>query len=332
MIHKSPKIIFFGTPQFSVIILQKLIQSGFVPSAVVTAPDKPAGRGQKISRSPVKVLAQSHGIPIFQPEKASDESFLNALNNVKPDVFVIAAYGKILPKKLLDIPLKGTLNVHPSLLPRHRGPSPIQASILTGDKDTGVTLMLTDEKMDHGPIISNCKFQIANRDEITYRELHDKLANLGGELLVETLPKWIAGEIKPLPQNHEQATYTKLLTKEDGHIDWSKSAEEIDRRVRALNPWPGTWSFMTFGSPTSDYEYSEVGLPKVFKRIKILAGHPTNEPSTAKPGTLLKTKNGQWAACTGDSLFVLETVQMEGKKITNGSSFQENSSGFSSFF
>src|SRR3990167_5956308 len=237
------KIIFFGTPDFAVTILKALIDAHMSPIAVVTTPDKPAGRGHIITSPPVKTFVEKYTIPVFQPEKLKDETFLHTLQNLNADVFVIASYGKILPQNLLDIPLKGTINVHPSLLPRHRGPSPIQGALLAGDDTMGVTLMLTDKEMDHGPIIAYSKWQMPH-NTMTYSKLHERLAELGSQLLVETLPKWIAGEITPQEQNHAEATYTKILTKEDGHLNWKKSAEEIDRMVRALNPWPGTWSYI----------------------------------------------------------------------------------------
>src|SRR3989338_5002341 len=270
------KIVFFGTPAFAVTILQALIDAHMPPIAIVTAPDKPAGRGRRLSSPPVKELADKRHIPLLQPEKLKDEIFLETLRNYAADIFVIAAYGKILSQTLLDIPPKGVINVHPSLLPQHRGPSPIQSAILAGDNAMGVTLMLTDKEMDHGPILAQqeLEFPISN---FQFPKLHHELANLGGKMLVNTLPRWIAGEITPQEQEHKKATYTKLLSKEDGHFDWTKSAEEIDRMVRALNPWPGTWSYMkTFGAPTSDNSVSEVGAPKI-RRVKILAGRLTHE-------------------------------------------------------
>jgi methionyl-tRNA formyltransferase len=325
-------VLFFGTPQFSTHILKKLIHADIKPVAVVTAPDKPAGRGHKLTSPPIKTLTDTYGIPILQPQKF-DEHFMLQISNYKPDIFVVASYGKILPKLLLEIPPKGTINVHPSLLPMYRGPAPIQATILHGDTITGVTLMLTDEKMDHGPIIANSTYTIARNQ--TYAELHDTLAKSAGELLVDILPKWVAGAIIPQEQNHKNATYTKLFTKEDGHINWSKTAEEIDRLVRALNPWPGTWSYLKtteyFGSPTSEISISEVGLPKYRKkgkekrekRVKILMGHPTMEHSTAPPGTIVKTKNGQLAVCTGDMLYNVRVVQVEGKQLQSTKNINE---------
>ena len=187
MIHDLKRIVFFGTPQFAVIILQKLIDTHIPPVAVVTGPDKPAGRGHRLTSPPVKILADTYRISVVQPEKL-DTGFIFQISGFKPDVFIIAAYGKIIPKSMLDIPPKGTINVHPSLLPRHRGPAPIQGAILGGDESTGVTLMLTDEKMDHGPIIKSATYNMQNA-KILYTELHDILARIGGDLLVETLPQ-----------------------------------------------------------------------------------------------------------------------------------------------
>ena len=296
-------IIFFGTPPFAAIILQKLIDAGTPPVAVVTAPDKPAGRGHHLQSPPVKELADTDPLPLLQPQKLKDEEVLKILRNYTADVFIIAAYGKILPMALLDIPPKGTINVHPSLLPRHRGPSPIQGALLAGDDTMGVTLMLTDKEMDHGPIIAYSKWQMPH-NTMTYSKLHERLAELGSQLLVETLPKWIAGEITPQEQNHAEATYTKLLTKEDGHLNWKKSAEEIDRMVRALNPWPGTWSYI---------KIPEAKLPEL-RRVKILGGHQTSETSITPPGTLTKTKSGHITASTGTTIYVIEYLQLEGKK------------------
>ncbi len=322
MIHNSIRIVFFGTPQFSGIVLKKLITAGMAPVAVVTALDKPAGRGKKLARSPVKEISDQLRILVLQPQKLTDEQFLQQLYNFKPDVFVIASYGKILPHALLEIPPHGTINVHPSLLPVYRGPSPIQTAILNGDKETGVTLILTDAKMDHGKLITSSKFKIQS-SKITYIELHNILAELGGDLLVQTLPKWVAGKITPREQDHDKATFTKLFTKEDGHIDWSKSAVEIDRMVRALNPWPGTWSFL---------QYAEVRLPHS-KRMKILEGYPSNKPAFSPPGTLFKTKSGLLGAATGDGVYLIEKLQMEGKRTISGNNFLlQNTGGVTGYF
>jgi methionyl-tRNA formyltransferase len=210
------KIVFLGTPEFGAIILEKLIKANFKPVLVVTSPDKPVGRKQTLTPPLVKVVAQKYKIPILQPEKILN--LKPQISNLQPDLIVVAAYGQILPKEILDIPKYGSLNVHPSLLPKYRGSSPIQYAILNGDKETGVTIILLDEKIDHGDIlaISNFESQISN---LTSGELSKELANFGAELLVKTIPKWMKAEIKPRPQDNSKATYTKNFKKEDGKID-----------------------------------------------------------------------------------------------------------------
>ena len=205
---------------------------------MVTAPDKPVGRKQAVTPPPVKITAQSYKIPTIQPNKILDSKF--QILDSKPDLIVVASYGQILPKELLNIPKYGCLNVHPSLLPKYRGPSPIQGAILDGEKETGVTIMLMDEGIDTGPILSQRKTAIGLNENS--RELHDRLAVLGAELLIDTIPDWIEEKIKLLSQNEDEATYTKILTREDGKIDWQKSPEELDRQIRALNPWPGVYT------------------------------------------------------------------------------------------
>ena len=231
------KIVFIGTPEFGAIILKELCNANLKPVLVITAPDKPVGRKQILTPPPVKILAEKYNINIIQPEQILNSK--SEILNLNPDLIVVVAFGQILPKEILEIPKYGCLNVHPSLLPKYRGPSPIQSFILNGDKKTGVTIVLMDEKIDHGQILTNSKFQITN-PKITYLELHNKLAELGVKLLIETIPKWTRGEIKPRPQNHSKATYTKILKKQDGKIDWQKPVEYIERQVRAFNPWPGT--------------------------------------------------------------------------------------------
>ncbi|PJE64091.1 MAG: methionyl-tRNA formyltransferase [Candidatus Ryanbacteria bacterium CG10_big_fil_rev_8_21_14_0_10_43_42] len=300
------KIVFFGTPDFSVRILASLIHHNLTPVAVVTVPDKPVGRKKEYMPSAIKAYATENTIPVLEPETLRDPVFLKELRGYHADIFTVASFGRLLPKTLLDIPLKGVINVHPSLLPRHRGASPIQTAILKGDVKTGVTLMLTDAEMDHGPIIAKSKpYDIQN---FGYKQLHDELAKQGGDLLAETLPKWIAGEITPQEQDHTKATFTKLFTKEDGHINWNRSVKEIDRHIRAFEEWPGTYSFY------------EDGSHKV-RRVKILKGHASDQPSPGKPGTVVQEKNGSLAVCTKDNLFIVEFIQMEGKRPVSGDDF-----------
>ncbi len=227
----KPKIVFIGTPEFGAIILDRLCQNEYKPVLVITAPDKPVGRKQVITSSPVKITAQKYKIPVAQPENI--QNLKSEIKKLKPDLAIVAAYSQIIPKDILDIPKFGFLNVHPSLLPKYRGPSPIQYAILNGDKETGVTIMLMNEKVDSGKIISTSKLSIKD-EKITSEQLTEKTADSGAKLLLNTIPKWINSEIKPIPQDEKKATYTKILRKEDGKVDWQKSAKEIERKVRAF--------------------------------------------------------------------------------------------------
>lgn len=231
------KIIFIGTPKFGAIILEKLCRANMKPVLVVTLPDKPVGRKQIITPPSVKVTARNHNIPVLQPEQI--ENCKLEIENCKPELVVVVSYGQILPQEILDIPKYGCLNVHPSLLPKYRGSSPIQATILNGEKETGVTVILMDGKIDHGPILAQKNTPIGANE--TAEQLHDRLADLGAELLMDTISDWIEGKIKLRPQDENKATYTKILTREDGKIDLRKDPRQLDRRIRALNPWPGTY-------------------------------------------------------------------------------------------
>lgn len=238
--NKFPRIIFFGTPEFAVKPLAALVKN-FNVAAVVANPDEPSGRRGTITPMPVKALATKSGISVLQPEKL-DSGFMLQVSGLTPDLFVVAAYGKIIPKEILEIPKFGSLNIHPSLLPRWRGASPVQYAILNGDAETGVTIMLMDEKMDHGPILTNSEFRMQNA-KLTAPELSEILSKMGAELIVETIPGLVSGGIKPIPQDEAEATYSKILKKEDGKVDWLKTAEELDRQIRAFVPWPGSFTF-----------------------------------------------------------------------------------------
>lgn len=243
--------VFFGTPRFAAIVLKELLAAGLPPVALVCNPDRPAGRKKMITPPPTKELAVRHGsIRVLQPEKL-DADFAAQLKTLRADLFVVAAYAKIIPKAVLDIPRLGTLGIHPSLLPKYRGASPIQSAILDGESETGVTIYKMDEKTDHGPIIASGR---AATDSLaaTYGALEEKLAKLGGTLAVQTLPDFAAGKIKPVPQDESHATYTKKFTTEDGFIEETelaaaerggiKAAELITRKINALNPEPGAWT------------------------------------------------------------------------------------------
>lgn len=242
------KIVFFGNPKFALPALGSLMREKYQITGVITAPDKPVGRKHIITPPPVKVLAQKNGLTIYQPENKAE--LLKIMKNLQPDLAIVAAFGMIFPKEILSIPKYGFINIHPSILPRWRGPSPIQTAILNGDEKTGITLFLMDEEIDHGPIISNEKLVMSNEE--TTEILSKKLSELGADLLIETLPKFVAGEITPLPQNEAEVTYTKKFSTQDAYVEpknleeaqqkGGEIAEKIERKIRALNPEPGVWT------------------------------------------------------------------------------------------
>ncbi len=291
------RIIFFGTPSFAVPTLKALFEGPDEVIAVVTQPDRKKGRGQRVSFSPVKeIAAQYEGrkISLFQPEKVREEVFQESLRRLQPDLFVVTAYGKILPKSLLDIPRQGAINVHASLLPKYRGAAPIAWAILKGETSTGVTIMKMDEGMDTGDIFLQRATSIG--DEETAETLHDKLASLGGQLLLEALAKIKRGEISPFRQNHSQATYAPPLRKEDGRIDWKREAKEIHRQVRAFDPWPGAYTL-----------FEE-------QLLKICRGEVRAERPGGVGGKVLWTGIDFIEVGTGKGSFLIKEVQLEGKK------------------
>jgi methionyl-tRNA formyltransferase len=305
MENKNIKIVYWGTPHFSAEILKSLIKANFKPITVITQFDKPAGRGSKLKASEVKILAEKENIPYFQPEKLKNLEFSSQLKELKPDLFIVASYGKIIPKEALNIPKLGTINVHPSLLPRWRGPSPIQSAILAGDKETGVSIMLLDEEMDHGPILESRKWKVESG--ITFKKLEEILIQESSKLLIETLPKWINDEIKAIPQNHGQAVYCRMIKKEDGKIGWGESVEVIDRKIRALNPWPGT--------------YFEI-CDKKFKVLdaEIKAFSNSAELENRKMGEFFCENKELMVKCK-DGVLTLKNIQPESKNPMNGYAF-----------
>ncbi|MDZ7798347.1 MAG: methionyl-tRNA formyltransferase [Patescibacteria group bacterium] len=294
------KVVFFGTPEFAVPSLKSLIRNNYQVIACVTRPDKPRGRHLKFRFSPVKKLAQKHNLKILQPTKINSPDFLKELKEIKPALFVVVAFGKILPKKIIDLPMFGTLNLHASLLPRYRGASPIHYALLNGDKKTGVTIMKMDEHMDTGPVVSQLEIDIQKKDNLS--TLHDKLAQEGAQLLVNTLPDYFSYNINLKKQDESQATYTKVLKKEDGRINWSKSAKKIESKVRAFNPWPGAFT------------YYQNNL------IKIKEGQTTGQASSKKPGYLFYKKN-KILVTTDTNLFEIKKIQLAGKKALTASEF-----------
>lgn len=230
-------VVFMGTPDFAVPALQSLVQAGYPVAAVVTQPDRPRGRGKKLLPGPVKLTARKHGLTVLQPEQIKEASFLEQLARLEPDVVVVAAYGQILPPAVLNLPRLGCLNIHASLLPRYRGAAPIHRAVMNGERETGVSIMLMNEGLDTGGVLSQKAVPVAGTD--TTGLVHDRLAGLGADLLLKTLPRWAAGKITPRPQDDAQATYASPLTRQDEIIDWRRPARAIADQVRALDPRPG---------------------------------------------------------------------------------------------
>lgn len=235
------RIVFMGTPAFAVPSLEALIRSDDQVVGVVTQPDRPKGRGQDLAASPIKLVCQRGGIPVLQPAKMKDPAFLDELRAWQPDLIAVAAFGRILPPVILTMPPRGCINVHGSLLPKFRGAGPIQWAVITGEAETGITTMLMDEGMDTGAMLLQERMPILPDD--TAGSLSVRLADVGGRLLVETIKQLKAGTLVPIQQDHTQATLAPLLKKEDGLIDWTRSAVEIERRIRGMSPWPGAFTF-----------------------------------------------------------------------------------------
>ena len=281
-----------GTPDFAVPTLRSLSDAGTQIVGVYTQPDRPSGRGKKTGKPPVKILAEKLGLPVFQPETLATAETRSELEALRPDVIIVAAYGLILPDWTLSLPTHGALNVHPSLLPRHRGPAPVANAILAGDEETGVTVMLVEPEVDSGPILRTVKVPMGPSD--TTGELTDRLAKIGGELLVETLHDWTAGLIDPTPQDHSLATFSRKATKADGKVDWTLPAAEIARHIRAYHPWPG--SFTTWAE----------------HRLKIIGANHSGD-DVGKPGLVSRSQGGILVQ-TGRGRLALNTVQPEGRR------------------
>jgi len=294
------RLVFMGTPRFGQMILEALI-GHYEIAAVVTQPDRKAGRGRKMMISAVKALALEHNLPVLQPRSLRQEEIVQQLRNLAPTVIVVAAFGQILPTSILSLPQHGSINVHASLLPRHRGAAPIPAAILAGDEQTGVTIMLMDEGLDTGPILSQATIDITPED--TTASLTEKLGQLGGQLLLDTLPCWLAGRVTPRKQDESQATSTRLLRREDGHIDWTEPAEQIARRCRAFHPWPGAFTFWRG------------------KRLKVLSARPLSVDVPGEtPGKVVQF-NSNIAVVTGEGLLLLDKLQLAGKRPLSAEAF-----------
>ncbi len=290
------RIVFAGTPDFALASLRALVEAGRVPVAILTQPDRPAGRGKKLTASPVKRYATEQGIPVQQPASLRNAEAVAELAALEPDVLVVAAYGLILPQNVLDVPTHGCVNVHASILPRWRGAAPIQAAILAGDARTGISLMAMTAGLDCGPVFHIDETPI--RDDETAGELHDRLAAMGGRALVGHLDDIVAGRIEPTPQNDELATYAPKIDKQDARIDWALPAAEIARRIRAYNPFPGAFCFVDEGP--------EPLRMKVWKAA-VVAG-------SAEPGTVLQCDRDAIVVACGEGAISLEELQLPGKR------------------
>jgi methionyl-tRNA formyltransferase len=291
-------IVFMGTSELSAVILAAMIKEGYKIVGVFTKPDAKIGREQEIVKSPVKKLAQENKIPLFQPEKLNLEA-VEQLKKLKPDLIIVAAFGKIIPQAVLDIPGFGCINVHASLLPKYRGPSPIQNAIMAGENQTGISIMLMDKGIDTGDILAQEKIDIDPDDNTA--TLMEKLSDLSAALILKTLPLWIERKIQPQPQNNSLATLCQLIEREDGHIFWSDRAEDIYNRYRALSPWPGIFSYWKDGADTIRLKLKTVKLQKMDPQQKHTEGE------------IFEIGN-DIGVQTAEGVIILKEIQREGKK------------------
>ena len=290
------RIVFMGTPAYAEPVLASLLDADYEVAGVYTRPDTRAGRGKQLAPSSVKAFALDRGLAVFQPSSLRrDENTYGELASISPDLIVVAAYGLFLPTKILNLPRLGCLNVHPSLLPRYRGASPVASAVVNGDDIIGVTILQIDEGMDSGPIVAQRDTPIEENE--TAGELTTRLFEMGADLLLEVLPRWQRGEIQPQPQDDSQATITRRLSKNDGRIDWDQPAGFIVRQVRAYDPWPGSFTF---------------SHGKLLKIVDADSTAPTTPPS-ASPGQVVALGKGI-GVVAGDGTVVLKVVQLEGRR------------------
>ncbi|MEJ2739193.1 MAG: methionyl-tRNA formyltransferase [Dehalococcoidia bacterium] len=307
----SSKTVFMGTPEFAVPALHAMLNGNYDIAAVYTQPDREAGRGRKLSVSPVKELALAHSIQVIQPGSLKDDAAADYMASLAPDVIVVAAYGRLIPQWILSLPEYGCVNIHPSLLPRYRGPSPVATAILEGDSVTGVSIMLLDAGMDSGPLLRQQETTISDID--TTGSLTMRLAETGAKLLSETLPDWIAGKITPEPQDESRATITRIMTKLDGEIDWQLSAQQIWRQVRAFHPWPGTFTRWQG------------------KQLKVNEVLPLPQEKPGQPGrviTLSGISGTTVGVECGQGILGLRKLQLEGKKEITAEEFLRGQRNF----
>ncbi len=288
------RIVFMGTPDFAVGALEALVEAGHQVAAVVTQPDKPKGRGKEMQVTPVKACALKHNIPVFQPARVKTPEAVETLRGYEAQLFVVAAFGQILSKEILDMPEFGCINIHASLLPKYRGAAPIQWAIIEGEKETGITLMQMDEGLDTGDMLAKCVVPIEDRD--TGETLFSKLAAAGAKLLVDTLPQIEAGSIRPQPQRDEESCYAGMIKKEMGLLDWSQPALKLERLVRGLNSWPSAFTRLNG------------------KTLKIWEAAVEEKNTEKEPGTVAEVTREAVKVQTKEGLLVLKSVQLEGKK------------------
>lgn len=296
--NHRPHAVFFGTSEFAVPILDSLDEIAEI-AGVVTQPDRPAGRGQPLQPSAVKRRAGQLNLPVLAPDRL-DTVVTNQLQHWRPTVVVLAAYGKILPPAVLNLPPKGFINIHPSLLPKYRGPSPAAAAILADDQATGVTLIVLDDEIDHGPIVAQQSLDIKPGEHRS--SLESRLSNLGANMLRQSLTPYLQGSLPSRPQDHAQATYCRLLKKSDALLDWMLPANELERHVRAFDPWPGTNT--TFNG----------------KLLKVLAAEASDGQSAKRPGTVV-TSHGTPAVVCGQGILMVRSLQLAGGKTTEAAAF-----------
>ena len=283
-----------GTPDFAVNTLEKIIEAGHEVMLVVTQPDKPKGRGNTMQFPPVKECAVSHGLEVFQPVKIREDASVEYLKKFAPDIIIVAAFGQILPKSILDLPKYGCINVHASLLPKYRGASPIQRVIIDGETETGVTIMQMNAGLDTGDMLYQKKIPITSED--TFETLHDKLMVLGGEAITEALPLLEAGKLTPEKQDDAKTCYAALITKEMGRLDFTKTAAELDRLIRGLTPWPSAYTF---------YRGKQL---KIWKAIPMVTAH------REAPGTILAVNKDSFEVAASEGALKVMELQLEGKK------------------
>lgn len=299
------RVVFMGTPAFALPPLRALVEDGHDIVAVVTQPDRPAGRGGRMQPSAVKAWAQQQGLAVWQPERLRG-AVVEQLRTLQPEVIVVAAYGEILRPEVLSIPPRGCLNIHASLLPRWRGASPVAAAILAGDDKTGATLMQMDAGMDTGPILAQESLPLQGHERCG--ELSARLAEMGAALLRRVLPEYLAGKVAPQPQDDSQATYCAVLRKEDGRVDWTRPAAYIERMVRAYDPWPGAYTFLRG------------------RRLRLWRATVLPETPSQPPGTIL-VRDRQLLVTTGEGLLALEEVQLEGRRRVSADEFLRGQTG-----